>query len=148
MKFSLSRLFASVLRYLGDSSTLEIYTDGSSKDGLGSWSYVVSQSGKSIAENSGCVRHGNSNVMEFQAAIEALSTAPANSKVKLFSDSRILVDAMKFREGPNTYQTQIDTLLRLSQKHKIQWQWIKAHNGNKFNERCDELCILARTVDG
>jgi ribonuclease HI len=126
---------------------LEIYTDGSSKDGVGSWAYIISRRGKCIREDSGRIRGANSNVMEIRAAIEALSSIPENSNVTLFSDSRILVDAMTLGEVPRAYQTQIDILIGLNRKHKIHWQWVKAHNGNEFNERCDVLCILARASE-
>lgn len=82
--------------------------------------------------------------MEFQAAIEALSFVPENSNVTLFSDSRILVDAMKKGDPLRAHQAQIEALRRFNDKHTIKWQWVKAHNGNKLNERCDELCTLAR----
>ncbi len=137
--------FNKVLNFFRNFSALEIYTDGSSKDGCGSWAYIISRRGKCIVENSRRARGASSNIMEFQAAIEALSSIPANSKVTLFSDSRILIDAMNFGERPNAFQLQIDMLMQFQHKHKITWKWIKAHNANKFNERCDELCILARS---
>jgi ribonuclease HI len=125
-------------------SRLEIYTDGSSKDGFGSWAYLISRHGKCISEKAGRIRCANSNTMEFQAAIEALQALPESSNITLFTDSKILVDTMTFGKGHSSFQTQIDSLLQLTQKHHIQWKWIKAHNGNKFNERCDELCTLIR----
>jgi ribonuclease HI len=133
-----------MLSYIKNFTTLEIYTDGSSKNGYGSWAYIISRRRKCIIENSGRIRGANSNAMEFQAAIEALSAISTNSKVILFSDSKILIDAMSDGVGPKAFQTQIDILMRLNSKLKIKWHWIKAHNGNKFNERCDELCALAR----
>lgn len=136
--------FSKLINFFTDFSVLEIYTDGSSKRGVGSWAYVVSRRGKCVVENSGRNRRANSNRMEFQAAIEALSSVPKNSKVKLFSDSRILVNTMKLGAGPQAHQAQIETLLRLNLSHRVEWQWVKAHNGNKWNERCDELCTLAR----
>ncbi|MEK6628678.1 MAG: ribonuclease H [Bdellovibrionota bacterium] len=144
MKFFLTAIYRRLLNNVRNSSTLEIYTDGSSKGGVGSWAYVISQNGKCIVENSGRIRRANSNSMEFQAAIEALSFVPENSNVTLFSDSRILVNAMKYGEPLSAHQPQIDTLMGFNDKHTIKWQWVKAHNGNKLNERCDELCTLAR----
>lgn len=138
------RLFERVLNIVRNFSVLEIYTDGSSKDGYGSWAYVISKRGKCLIEKSGRVRGTNSNTMEFQAAIEALKSIAENSKVTLFSDSRILVDTMKFGDGPNAHRAQVDVLEILNQRHQIKWQWVKAHSGHKFNERCDELCKMAR----
>lgn len=123
---------------------VEIHTDGSSKNGVGSWAYVISKRGKTLQEKSGTTRRAGNNAMEFQAAIEALASIPEKSKVILYSDSKILVDAMNDGNGPEGLQNQIEILQVLSAKHKITWQWIKAHSGNKFNERCDELCIMAR----
>jgi ribonuclease HI len=141
----LSRFFATLFRFIQTSPNLDIYTDGSSKNGFGSWAFIISRNGQPIVERSGRVRRASSNVMEFQAAIEALGSLPANSKVTLFSDSRILVDAMKSGAGPRAYQDQMDTLMRLNEKHTIKWQWIKAHNGIALNELCDALCTLARS---
>ncbi|OYZ13445.1 MAG: hypothetical protein B7Y39_17650 [Bdellovibrio sp. 28-41-41] len=123
---------------------LEIYTDGSSKDGVGSWAYVISRRGRCLGENSGRVRRASSNAMEFQAAIEALASIPPKSNVTLFTDSKILVDAIISRKGHASFQPQLDLLFPLTQRHTITWRWIKAHNGNKFNERCDQLCTLIR----
>ncbi len=144
MQFFLTRFLGRAVDFAKKSTLLEIYTDGSSKAGIGTWAFVISEPGKCAIEKSGRVRRANSNVMEFRAAIEALSSIPLNSKGTLFSDSRILIDAMRFGKGPRAYQTQIDTLMCFSHKHTIAWQWIKAHSANKFNERCDELCRLAR----
>lgn len=122
----------------------EIYTDGSSKDGVGSWAYVISRRGHCLGEKSGRVRRASSNAMEFQAAIEALTSIPPNSNVTLFTDSKILIDTIVSGKGHASFQPQMDLLFPLTQRHTITWRWIKAHNGNKFNERCDELCTMIR----
>jgi ribonuclease HI len=145
MQSFLTSILRGMIKVFRNSSELEVYTDGSSKGGVGSWAYVISRNGKCIAENSGRVRRANSNSMEFQAAIEALRSVPEDSNVTVFSDSRILVDAMSQGAPLRALQTQLDALSQLNGRHTIQWQWVKAHNGNKFNERCDELCIWART---
>ncbi len=124
----------------------DVYTDGASKDGVGSWAYVISKRGISLSEKAGRVRRASSNTMEFQAAIEALTSLPANSNVTLFTDSKILVDAMALGKSHHSFQVQINELLLLTAQHTIKWKWIKAHNGNTFNERCDELCTRMRDL--
>jgi ribonuclease HI len=131
-------------QYFKSFKVLDIYTDGSHKNGIGSWAYVVSRRKKSISEDFGCLNKANSNFMEFQAAIEALSAIPKKSVVNLHSDSRILVDAMTLGKEPRANQEQILALKHLCELHKVTWKWVKAHNGNKLNERCDALCISAR----
>lgn len=86
--------------------------------------------------------------MEFQAAIEALTSLPEGIEATLFSDSRILIDSMTIWKGtdlrPESLAPQIDELDRLNERRFIAWKWIKAHAGHEFNERCDALCIAAR----
>lgn len=138
---------------------LEIYTDGSFKEGRGSWAYVLVRNGEILRENSALVRKTSSNRMEFQGAIEALKALPENSKAVVYSDSLILVDIMnkkitQYREGewrkekgqPIPNVDLIQELDRLNTLHQIQWRWVRGHAGVKFNERCDELCLRARTV--
>lgn len=146
MRLFTTSLLNRILNAVRSYSSLEVYTDGSSKGGVGSWAFVISKNGKVTAESSGRVRRANSNTMEFQAAIEALTAVSEKSKITLHSDSKILVNAMNAGNDPRSHQAQIENLIRLAGKHTIEWKWVKAHNGNKLNERCDELCVLARTV--
>lgn len=133
------------LRFLTYFASIEIYIDGSAKQGWGSWAYVYSKRGLWVNESSGRVRKASSNKMEFQAAIEALKVLPSNSKVVIYSDSRLLVDAMTSATCPRGLEQEVESLSSLVKNHSITWKWIKAHKGIKFNERCDELCIQART---
>jgi len=130
------------------SKAVEIYTDGSAKDGRGAWAYVITHHGKVTKENSGAKKKAASNPMEFQAAIEALKSLPPNTKATLYSDSRILVDSMTVWKNtelrPQSLARQIQELDELCAQHPITWRWIKAHAGHEFNERCDVLCIKAR----
>jgi ribonuclease HI len=138
--------------------SFEVYTDGSAKDGRGSWAYVIVRKGLVLREESGFVRRASSNEMEFQAAIEALKSLPKNSKVHLYSDSKILVLSMcLWRTGwkangwkkpdghPAPRSEQLKSLDALDLERKVSWSWVRAHAGNPHNERCDELCVRARS---
>ena len=126
---------------------LEIFTDGSHKGRWGSWAYVVVCNSKVLHENSGRERKTNSHRMEFQAAIEALKTLPVGSVGTIMTDSRELIKIFTLpRTRPAANADQIQTLDELLLKHKISWQWIKAHSGELHNERCDSLCIAARNI--
>lgn len=132
---------------------LEIFTDGSSKRGIGAWAFVVSINGKITYEASGVVKKAGNNRMELQAAIEALKWLASSSRVIIYSDSRILIDAitleipqwkaMGWEKKGNRPVINLDLFQELdafNQKHEITWKWIKAHSGIELNERCDELC--------
>ncbi len=127
------------------SSQLHIYTDGSHKEKWGSWAFVVVKNNKIIHEASGRVRKTNSHRMEFQAVIEALAHLKKGSSACLYSDSRVVIDCFVFpHERPAVNVDQLEQLDALILERKITWKWVKAHAGNAYNERCDELCILAR----
>ena len=34
---------------------------------------------------------------------------------------------------------------KYAKKHKVLWEWVKAHNGNEYNELVDELARNAAT---
>lgn len=95
--------------------------------------------------------------MEFQAAIEAIRSLPQKSRATLYSDCRILIDAMtssRFEWKKNGWLKSkgqpipnVDLIMQLDEltnSHKINWKWIRAHSGKIYNDRCDELCLLAR----
>lgn len=35
---------------------------------------------------------------------------------------------------------------KLAVAFEIEWNWVKGHNGNTYNERCDTLCQEAMTL--
>ena len=95
--------------------------------------------------------------MEYQAAIEALRALSAGAIPVIYSDSRIVIDNitihaptwkangwLKKNGRPIPNVDLIKILYRLSQKHNVTWKWIRAHSGNTYNERCDDLCVMAR----
>lgn len=126
---------------------IEIYTDGSCKQGRGAWAFVIVQDGVIITEAAGMERRTNSLHMELRAAIEALSSMSAGSIISLYSDARILIDAMTGIGKPLTAAAHLSELAQLRDldaKHRVAWTWVKAHAGHIYNERCDELCVIAR----
>lgn len=140
------------------SAFFEIYTDGSLKKGRGAWAYVIVQNGQVTKESFGVSKNTTCTRMEFEAAIQALRFLPQGATATVYADSRILVDTMTLwlREWKKNNWTKkagqdipgVDQMIildELSQQHSLSWRWIKAHSGIVFNERCDQLCIEART---
>ena len=128
---------------------LEIYTDGSFKQGRGSWAYVMLRDGVVISEASGSEQKTNSLRMEMQAAIEALSILPESSKARVYCDCRPVLDL--FVDGAQVTAAKpnldlVNRLLLLNQKHTLDWRWVRAHAGKVHNERCDELCVKSRSI--
>lgn len=139
-----------------------IYTDGgcSPNPGLGGWAAVLiaPQRDGRRREICGAVADTTNNRMELQAAIEALRCLKKPCSVTLHTDSQYLRNAFEkrwienwVRKGWRTADKKpvanIDLwqeLLDLRQLHDVQFQWVRGHAGNFYNERCDELVAQAR----
>ena len=95
------------------------------------------------------------NKMELSAVIHGLSALKEPCQVKLFTDSKYVMDGINswiHNWKKNDWKTankkpvknkelwvQLDQLV---QKHKISWNWVKGHSGDPGNERADELANL------
>jgi ribonuclease HI len=138
-----------------------IYADGaaSPNPGAGGYGVVVLRAGER-RELSGGFRRTTNNRMELLGAIvglRELGTAPA--RVTLYSDSKYLVDmfnggyAAKWRaqawtrnkgKDPAVNPDLWNQLLDLGARHQLQFVWVRGHQENAENIRCDELAVLAR----
>ena len=132
-----------------------IYTDGacSGNPGPGGWGAIL-RYGDAEKEISGGEASTTNNRMELTAAIKALSILKEPCSVDLYSDSRYLVDSVvkgwlfsweklgfrkKGKSVPNTDLWQ--ELLMLIRTHDVSFIWVKGHDENEYNNRCDELAV-------
>lgn len=135
-----------------------IYTDGACLGNPGPGGYgVILKYNKNRKELSGGYRITTNNRMELMAAINGLAALKSKCNVKLYSDSKYLTDAIS--EGwaknwkangwmRNKKKVALNSdlwheLLKLCEKHKVEFVWIRGHAGNIENERCDKLAINA-----
>lgn len=137
---------------------VEIYTDGacSGNPGQGGYGIVMMYNGNRKEVNKGFTMTTN-NRMELMAVIDALSLLKLSCKVRLFSDSKYVVSAIKegwligwiskgWKNSKKEPVKNIDLwkqLLPLLDKHEVEFVWVKGHADNVENERCDELARLA-----
>lgn len=132
---------------------ITIYTDGacSGNPGPGGWGAILI-SGEHRKELSGGERETTNNRMELMAAIEALDALKRPSNVVLHTDSTYVKDGItKWIHGwrRNGWRTAAkkpvknaelwQQLDEASQRHTIEWRWVKGHAGHPENERADEL---------
>lgn len=137
---------------------VEIYTDGacSGNPGPGGWAAVLlyKQHKKEI---SGAENNTTNNRMELTAIIRGLELLKEPCSVKLYSDSAYSLNP--FLNGwietwkTNGWRTSAkedvknvdlwQTLIKLIEKHKIEFIKVKGHADNELNNRCD---FLARTA--
>lgn len=138
--------------------TIIIYTDGACTGNPGKGGYgAVIIDGDRREELSAGYKLTTNNRMEMMGAIAALESLKSNSKVKLHSDSKYLVDAVvkgwakkwqangwrrnakEMAKNPDLWQE----LLDLCKIHDVEFVWVKAHAGIAENERCDRLAVAA-----
>ncbi len=134
---------------------VEIYTDGACKGnpGPGGWG-VLLKSGTTEKELFGGERETTNNRMELMAVIMALEALKRPCHVFLHADSQYVLKGMTEwlagwkAKGWKTASKQpvknVDLWQRLdalvaSAGHKIEWRWVKGHNGDPGNERADDL---------
>jgi ribonuclease HI len=130
-----------------------IYTDGSAigNPGPGGWGAVIVQ-GRERRELSGANPWTTISEMEILAAVEALRSIPSGQRVFLRSDSRYLIDGMRYlarrwqdggwknsRGAPIRHRELWLELIGLNQLHNIRWKWIEGHNGHAIQSRADVL---------
>ena len=136
-----------------NNNIVEIFTDGACSGNPGPGGYgAILKYGQEIREISGYEVETTNNRMEMMAVIEALRQLKRPCRIKIISDSQYVVKGMTewiqnwskrnwltSQKKPVLNQELWKELLSLSQKHRIEWQWIKGHNGHPYNERCDQL---------
>lgn len=134
-------------------SRVVLYTDGSclGNPGPGGWAALIIDG--ETREISGGFTRTTNNRMEINALVQGLKSIPENSRVSAYTDSKYLHDALdkgwlqKWRK--NGWRTSSKTpvknrdlweeLISLLEKQNLTLNWIQAHNGQRQNERCDEL---------
>ena len=134
---------------------VEIYTDGACKGnpGPGGWG-VLLKAGTVEKELFGGERETTNNRMELMAVIQALEALKRPCEVVLHADSQYVLKGMTEwlagwkAKGWKTASKQpvknvdlwqrLDTLVA-NAGHKIEWRWVKGHNGDPGNERADDL---------
>jgi len=145
------------------SNSVTLYTDGacSMNPGPGGYGVVILFDDGSRVELSAGYKKTTNNRMEMMGAIAALEYLEEPTKVLLYTDSRYVVDAMtkgwakKWKakgwqrnskekaKNPDLWEI----ILNLCEKHQVTFEWVKAHAGNKENERCDRLAVAASQND-
>jgi len=140
---------------------IKLYTDGacSPNPGIGGWGAVlISEQHQRRRELSGSEKKSTNNRMEMQAAIEGLSALKHACTVKLYTDSTYLRNAFVQgwlkqwqKRGWKTASKQPVanrdlwlTLIKLTEKHEVEWHWVKGHSNNPENNCCDTLAVEAR----
>lgn len=140
---------------------IRIYTDGACdpNPGIGGWAAILIDPATGAREEiTGGERESTNNRMELTAVIEALTKLTEPHTVMLVTDSEYVKNAFtqNWLKGwvakgwktaarqPVKNQDLWQKLLVLTAAHHIEWKWVRGHNNDPINNRCDELAVAAR----
>ena len=143
---------------------MQIYTDGgcSGNPGPGGWAYVMvikTFQGETVAaEDWGAEHNTTNNRMELMAVISALKALKEKKglprQITLYTDSQYVqkgitewIQNWKARDWKTADKKPVKNKdlwqeldsISFAGDYSINWQWIKGHAGNVYNERCDSL---------
>lgn len=136
------------------------YTDGSclGNPGPGGYGVILECNGKEREISAGFESTTN-NRMELSAVIAALSALKEPCEVLIYSDSKYVINAVEKKwvflwknknwiKSDKSKALNVDLweeLLPLLTKHQVNFVWVKGHDGNVKNERCDGLAVAEAT---
>lgn len=139
---------------------LSVYTDGGCKGNPGpsGWGVVICDrsTGEVLKEACGFLGRHTNQVAEIRAAIEGLKLTPEGADVELVSDSQYMLKGLsEWRFGwerngfvnaskqPVANKEHWLELYALADRRIVKTRWVRGHNGDPLNERCDELANKA-----
>tara|TARA_X000000950_G_scaffold3153_2_gene3352 strand:+ start:28105 stop:28524 length:420 start_codon:yes stop_codon:yes gene_type:complete len=131
---------------------IKIYTDGacSGNPGRGGWAAIILD-GEKIEKISGSKDNTTNNRMELTAVISALKYVK-DKNLEIYTDSKYTKDGIEKwisnwkKNGWKTANKQDvknkdlwDELDQLNSEKNVQWNWVKGHANNQYNNMADEL---------
>jgi ribonuclease HI len=137
---------------------VEIWTDGGCKPnpGPGGWSAILTFRNV-VKELSGAEPETTNNRMELTAAAMALESLKRPCHVIVHTDSQYLRNGITrwssgwvrkgWRSSTGDPVANIDLwkrILAAQETHRVEWKWVRGHDGNDMNERADRLATEAR----
>lgn len=138
--------------------TVIVFTDGacSGNPGPGGWAALL-QWNKQEKTITGGESQTTNNRMEMRAVIEALNAINQPCRVKIHSDSALIVNAFKqgwvnawLKRGwkkankkPVENRDLWEEMLAAMQPHNVEWIKVKGHSDNERNNRVDSLAVEA-----
>jgi len=135
-----------------------VYTDGacSGNPGPGGWAALLEWKGQE-RKLTGSEPNTTNNRMEMRAVIEALKALKRPCKVKIHSDSALIINTFnkgwikgwqkrnwkKSNKQPVENQDLWKEMLKAMDNHDVKWIKVKGHANDATNNRVDELAVEA-----
>ncbi len=135
---------------------IDIFTDGScsGNPGPGGWAGVVIHDLVSIL--TGYETKTTNNRMELIATINIIKLIDSKININLYTDSNYVKNGITIwinnwikNNWKNSQKKAVANkdlwlqLYELNNIYKINWNWVKAHENNKYNNLADEYAVLS-----
>ncbi|MDD9336750.1 MAG: ribonuclease HI [Wolbachia sp.] len=134
-----------------------MYTDGacSGNPGAGGWAAIIlSQNHRK--DVCGSEENTTNNKMELKAVINGLRALKTSCSINLYTDSLYIkcgitgwINKWKVNGWKTSNKKPVKNmelwkeLDEIASQHEINWKWVKAHNGDRYNEEADSLARKA-----
>jgi ribonuclease HI len=136
-----------------EGNIVQIFTDGACSGNPGPGGYgALLRYKDATKEISGCEPNTTNNRMEMMAVIAALRQLKRPCRIRLYTDSRYVMQGMtewvagwirrnwiNSQKRPVVNRDLWEEIIALSKPHQIEWKWVRGHAGHPENERCDQL---------
>lgn len=124
----------------------DCYTDGScnnlSANKEGGAAYLILLNGKEILRRSKALIHTTNNRAEMLAIISAVKRCPIGADIVIHTDSKYAIFSFGHRKRISVSVKNSD-LIHLYRKEaaqkKVTFEWVKGHNGDRYNEIVDSM---------
>lgn len=133
---------------------ISVYADGSSSGGSnkpGGYGWVLVRDEQVLLWGYGGSPATTNNLMEAEGAICGLEALMASGlrrheeTVELVSDSQYTLGIASGAYAPSKNLDQAQRLKLLAQQAQVQrFRWVRGHNGDTFNEKCDQLARVGK----
>lgn len=148
-----------VLERFTDGPLTGVFTDGSAdpNPGPGGWGAVYVRDDQIVAEAHGHEPATTNNRMELTALIAGFDLVPPGEPATVYSDSNYCVrminewaagwarNGWRRKAGPVKNLDLVKALYERAQaRPELKLQWIKAHDGSRWNEYADALSVAYR----
>ena len=144
---------------------LTIYTDGACEPnpGKASWAWVAVKNNQVIDPNSGFLGQATSNIGELTAVLQALHYCDLKgiNNIKIKSDSKYVVNGITnwiinwkkkgwktAKNKPVKNKELWEELDYITEKLNVDYEWVKGHNKNVYNEHADSLAKQEIEING
>lgn len=120
--------------------SLIAYTDGSCipNPGKGGWAYIAFLDNNQFIHQGGSNESTN-NIMELTAVIQLIRDFSYIKDFLIYSDSQYVINTATRKWKAKKNLSLWEEYYSLAKGKTIQFIWVKAHNGDKYNELVDNL---------